>query len=158
MIAVQLKDVGRLIIPDEIESVLRGYYQRRWQKERGGVLAGSLKEDGSWVLTHVMPPSPKNRAGRYWHERNREAAQEYLDLLFAETQGTVVYLGDWHTHPERSVEPSGPDTRMLADILTTGNIPTGFAIGIIVDSKKSLLIWRQILNDINHTNPEIFIL
>jgi integrative and conjugative element protein (TIGR02256 family) len=134
--------VGRVILTHDALLKLRRHRQRFWQNERGGVLAGSLSPDGSWIVS-VMPPSQKSRAGRNWFKRDAASATQYLDRLFKESNGTIFYLGEWHTHPARSTEPSGQDLTVIADLVSDSSLVADFLVCIIVDPQAKLIVWCQ---------------
>jgi integrative and conjugative element protein (TIGR02256 family) len=140
---LRFEGVGRVILTHEALLKLRHYRQRFWQNERGGVLAGSLSLDGSWIVSHVMPPSMKSQAGRYWFKRDPASASQYLDDLFEDSNGTIFYLGEWHTHPAKSTEPSEQDTAVIADLIPQSSLVADFLICIIVDSKSKVIVWCQ---------------
>jgi integrative and conjugative element protein (TIGR02256 family) len=90
-----------------------------------------------------MTPSKKSRAGKYWFERDPESANQYLDDLFEKSEGSVFYLGEWHTHPERSIEPSDKDLSVIADLIPQSTLVADFLICVIVDSEGTLIVWAQ---------------
>jgi len=142
-VEINIEAIGRVILLPEAIRKLKKYRQRSCQKERGGVLAGSLSHDGSWIVSHVMTPSKKSRSGKYWFERDAESADQYLNDLFEKSEGSVFYLGEWHTHPERSIEPSDKDLTVIADLIPKSILVADFLICVIVDSQGTLIVWAQ---------------
>jgi len=135
--------MGRVILTHQAVTDLRKHRQKRWQNERGGVLAGSLSTDGSWVVSHVMPPSKKSRAGRNWFERDFASATRFLDSHFDESNGTIFYLGEWHSHPASTIGPSNQDLHVISELVSRSRLVADLMICIIVDPKGRLIIWCQ---------------
>jgi integrative and conjugative element protein (TIGR02256 family) len=90
-----------------------------------------------------MSPSRKSQAGRNWFKRDPASASQYLDELFEASNGTVFYLGEWHTHPAKSTEPSEQDIAVIADLIPQSSLVADFLICIIVDSKSKVIVWCQ---------------
>ncbi|MEX6104394.1 Mov34/MPN/PAD-1 family protein [Enterobacter hormaechei] len=44
-------------------------------------------------------------------ERKSKHHQQKVDDLFQQSDGFLVYLGEWHTHPEDFPQPSSTDLR-----------------------------------------------
>ncbi len=143
---IYLDPAGPVELPAATVEFLRRYVQLGSALETGGVLAGFLRKDDVWILSHPMQPSPRNRAGRHWLKRHRSDAQKFVDKVYQETGGLVNYLGEWHTHPEPTPSPSLEDRKMLQDLLRTSRLEIRFLIGVIVGMSGSLCVWSQGLN------------
>lgn len=104
-------DGGSLTLCTEAVSVLENYAQRRsLDLEAGGLLIGrELIGVPSFVVDEVTVPLPGDRRWRYRFDRNDPGHQALLDDRWSASQGTSIYLGDWHTHPEDDPEPSEQD-------------------------------------------------
>lgn len=78
---------------------------RFWHREAGGQLFARI--DGQRiVVSEATAPRPNDRRGRFVFEPDRAGEQDEIDAMFARE---LHYVGDWHTHPERSPTPSGRD-------------------------------------------------
>jgi integrative and conjugative element protein (TIGR02256 family) len=139
---VKFKSVGAIVVGPAALQALRGYRQRPRAAERGGVLAG-YHSDRHWVITHVSPPSARSLGGLFWLRRDRRDAQRFINRVFAETNGAVNYLGEWHTHPETKPTPSACDRRMLSDLLASSRLEIDFLLGAIVGETGRLQWWCQ---------------
>ena len=134
---------GPVELPSSAMNFLRRYAQLDSTPETGGVLAGFLRQDDVWVLSHPMRPSPRNRANRFWLKRHRGDAQKFVEEVYSETGGLVNYLGEWHTHPEPTPSPSSDDRKMFRDLLRTSRLEIEFLIGVIVGTSGALCVWCQ---------------
>jgi integrative and conjugative element protein (TIGR02256 family) len=127
-----LPPAGPIELPDATVEFLRRHAQLGFALETGGVLAGFLRRDDVWVVSHPMQPSPRNRAGRFWLKRHRGDAQKFVEDAYYETGGIVNYLGEWHTHPEPTPSPSSDDRQMFRGLLQTSRLEIQFLVGVIV--------------------------
>jgi integrative and conjugative element protein (TIGR02256 family) len=142
MLSVVSRIAGRIDVPSSTLSILSNHAQLPHQNETGGVLAG-YRNTCSWVISHPMAPSPQNRSGHRWLKRHRIDAQRFIDTVFDESNGTVNYLGEWHTHPVSCPSTSPEDRQMLRDLLRTSVLEIPFLIGIIVGNTGRIIIWCQ---------------
>lgn len=89
---------------------------RTYPLETGGVLAGYFAENGEPVVLAAIGPGPMANHRRYRFTPDHAWQCRQLDLLFEQSSGTYVYLGDWHTHPDGSPQMSWLDRRTLRAI------------------------------------------
>ena len=140
---ISSKRFGRVELPAVVVAYLRRYCQAVGALETGGALGGYFRKDGALVVSHVMPPSARSKAGFFWLKRHRGDAQTFVDSVFADTEGAANYIGEWHTHPEPHPTPSGHDHKMMDDLLRRSKLEITFLIGIIVGDTGELCVWFQ---------------
>lgn len=96
-------------------AVIRYMLQRRQkksrQKEAGGQLFGKLTPYEIYVQEATGPRASDFRA-RTLYKPDRKAEQIEINERFSRG---LVYLGDWHSHPEAVPEPSSVDSRSMAE-------------------------------------------
>ncbi|GAA4366184.1 hypothetical protein GCM10023185_37150 [Hymenobacter saemangeumensis] len=93
--------------------ILDRFTQRgKKQPEAGGVIMGKLIGDEIQIM-RLSVPTPLDKASRYNFERHVYSAQIVIDYEFYNSGGEMVYLGEWHTHPEPHPTPSGTDREMI---------------------------------------------
>jgi integrative and conjugative element protein (TIGR02256 family) len=79
-------------------------------KEAGGMLLGRLiNESTDLVIDEATEPTNSDRKGRFFFIRRRRHAQRRVDAAWHGSNGTLNYLGEWHTHPEDNPSPSTVD-------------------------------------------------
>lgn len=89
---------------------------REWAPlEVGGVLAGYWNGDSA-VITHHIGPGENARHHAWTFAPDYAFHEREIARLYAATQGTTVYLGDWHTHPSGAARLSPLDKRTLRSI------------------------------------------
>jgi integrative and conjugative element protein (TIGR02256 family) len=107
-------------------------------RETGGLVLGYRAGDGvDLVITHVVYAGPEAYHDRESFRPDVAHQEAEIDRIFAETQGRSLYLGDWHTHPNRRPEPSGKDERVLRRIAGYRNAGTLRPVMIIVGNESS---------------------
>ena len=104
------------------------------QHESGGVLLGQVKKNCIYI-TRISFPSSNDKSSRYSFWRNKKNAQSIIDYEFYNSGGTVIYIGEWHTHPENHPSPSSIDINMIKTQFKKNKINETFLIMIIVGLK-----------------------
>lgn len=82
--------------------------------ETGGILIGRYLKKGRFVrITEVTAMPEDSRFGRAWFQRGRKGLDALLRDRWAQGQ---YYVGEWHSHPGGSAEPSGSDVAAMRKI------------------------------------------
>ncbi len=89
--------------------------------ETGGVLMGYRTLDGAYIIQRASGPGPNAVRTKTRFEKDEEYCQKELEHALKELGDKGLYLGEWHYHPEGSVEPSGLDIKSLTEIATQGS-------------------------------------
>ncbi len=78
--------------------------------ERFGVIIGSRTEGKKeyWIES-VTKPYAGDQAARSSFRLQDQNHQNSVDVAFEQSDGTSIYLGTWHTHPELIPAPSSID-------------------------------------------------
>jgi integrative and conjugative element protein (TIGR02256 family) len=109
--------------------------------EAGGVLLGRyISDSADIVIDAVTVPQDGDLQARSRFFRARKRHQALIDGAWNESNGTVTYLGEWHTHPESVPHPSWVDR---ADWLRKGmfDVFTEAILFIIVGTEE-LGVWE----------------
>lgn len=105
-----LKD-GRILVESTVIGVISQYLQvAPGALEAGGILVGYRRANHLHVIA-LTEPHPKDRRSVTSFERISPFHQERALALWKQSGGKMDYLGEWHTHPERTPSPSGIDRR-----------------------------------------------
>lgn len=95
------------------ESVLRTFCQHiqasEFDCEAGGILLGSV-HGAHLLIEQATVPTTWDKRFRYQFERMQIGHEAIAQSRWMASQGTVRYLGEWHTHPEDHPRPSSLDT------------------------------------------------
>jgi len=78
--------------------------------EAFGVLVGTTSVDKKkrWVDL-ATSPMPGDSQSRYHFSLKDPGHQCAVDEAYSDSEGSQIYLGTWHTHPEACPKPSGTD-------------------------------------------------
>ncbi|MFF0830669.1 Mov34/MPN/PAD-1 family protein [Brevibacillus sp. NPDC003359] len=129
-------DDKEVILTSEIISIFNSYRQLNSnQHESGGILLGRIYTE-KIVIETVSVPSFEDRSGRNYFERNVKKAQKIVNQLWEESGGEIVYLGEWHTHPEKDPIPSPTDRSLLNGMLRDTQMDIDFLFLVIVGIQK----------------------
>lgn len=130
--------------------VLSKYSQTLETPERGGVIMGKLYPNKNLVvITNIIEaPTESKRNNRY--EMDVKYIQKEINKIWKKSNGTVTYLGDWHTHPEVNPKPSLMDYYTFSKNYFNSSIDQNFLIYIILGLKikNDILIWTGVCNGI----------
>lgn len=93
--------------------------KRRCPLETGGILVGYRATD-SQVITEVIGPGPLAIRTEVSFLADHLFQCDQLDMRFRQSGGTLIYLGDWHTHPDGAPGMSALDQKTLRHICGHG--------------------------------------
>jgi integrative and conjugative element protein (TIGR02256 family) len=100
---------NHVVIMSEVVRRLNLYRQFHYAStEAGGTLIGERRGEHI-VITHISEPGSGDIRSRTRIERKGKHHQQKVDYLFQKSDGYLVYLGEWHTHPEDFPQPSCTD-------------------------------------------------
>ncbi|KAA6345214.1 hypothetical protein EZS27_007190 [termite gut metagenome] len=131
-------------VSDEILSILDKYKQKNYQNESGGIILGSVYEDNNIYLSKLSEPNASDKSSRYSFERDKKTAQMIVNSEFYKSDGKVIYLGEWHTHPESNPSPSFTDIKMIKKQYKNNKINEDFLILLVQGIEK---LYIGIYND-----------
>jgi proteasome lid subunit RPN8/RPN11 len=120
-----------LLLPRDVRARLKAELRRAGDREIGGFLMAEQLAPGAFRIIDI---TVDHTTGTVMHFRRRiEQHQEQLRRFFAETGhdfGRYNYLGEWHSHPRFSVNPSADDLGAMRDLV--GQAGIDFAVLMIV--------------------------
>jgi integrative and conjugative element protein (TIGR02256 family) len=90
------------------EAIATEAASRRFRETGGGLFGYEVGDDT--VIVRVLPPGPRAQHKRTRLIPHHGDVQADIDSVFEESSGALSYLGDWHSHPRGSNEPSQVDT------------------------------------------------
>lgn len=99
--------------------------------ESGGILLGFVF-DKTVVINKATIPGKEDKRGLFFFHRDKKRAQSFVDEAFNETQGTQIYIGDWHTHSEKNPRPSFKDELEIKRAFYKSSLNLNFIICIII--------------------------
>lgn len=137
---------NRLKVRREVLITMEGFRQiSRKEKEAGGVLVGRyLVEGNDVVIDLVTEPTRYDKRKRLFFSRSSKIHNEFVQKEWEKSLGTLNYVGEWHTHPEKTPKPSTYDLKSWRTLLEELDAELKFIFFIIVGT-ESIGIWKGYL-------------
>lgn len=88
--------------------------------ETGGVLMGYIEERVVYV-EKASQAGPKAIHDEIYFQADANYIDMFIDMQYANSNGKYRYLGEWHTHPQITPEPSPKDLNSLDEISATAD-------------------------------------
>jgi integrative and conjugative element protein (TIGR02256 family) len=129
-------NVTNIKFTEEVAAKLLSYRQTGKKPEQGGILLGRLGTDGMVVVERITEPGVGDRFGRFFFDRCRKRAQKAVDRAWEESSGKLIYVGEWHTHPEAHPRPSGRDLTMIRNMRIESKMHIDFLVQVIIGLKS----------------------
>jgi integrative and conjugative element protein (TIGR02256 family) len=118
-------------IPVDIQCTLRAALREASTAECGGVLMGEHVGPDLFAVRALTVQGGGSFAS---FVRNARAALRALAEFFRRSNEDFArfnYLGEWHSHPSFTVNPSGVDHRSMLDIATNPDVRANFVVLLI---------------------------
>lgn len=125
-------DGSSLIFLQPVRQTFLSYRQHLGENEAGGILLGRVSLQGSVTIEIATIPTILDKAGPAFFIRSHGAAQCVVDRAWCISSGEQVYLGEWHTHSERSPKPSPRDKDMIRNMFRETCMEISFLFTVIV--------------------------
>ena len=127
-------------IPAHIQQTLRGALKDAGTAECGVALMGEHVGPDLFAVRAVTVQGGGSFAS---FVRNAKTALRALTAFFHRSDDDFTrfnYLGEWHSHPSFSVNPSEVDHRSMLDIVTNPGVRANFVVLLIfkLDGKEDL--------------------
>lgn len=137
---------GRVVVKRSAAAAIRKYCKRA-EPEAGGVLLGRLIIDSSdIIIDEVTKPQPQDKRSWYQFWRSKEPHQKLVDEAWRRSNGTRIYLGEWHCHPEPDPTPSNEDKKNWRRIVREAKFEQDVLLFIIAGQKVTR-VWELRLGE-----------
>lgn len=104
-------------------------------KEFGGIFLGKVT-DQTAEITNILTPTKFDNSEtefkRYSEDLNDKIADAYK-----ESNGNIIFLGEWHSHPLNAPVPSSTDYEAMNKLATHPNISLKTPILLIISYTKA---------------------
>jgi integrative and conjugative element protein (TIGR02256 family) len=129
----------RIHISQQVIEIMSGFVQNeRGQHESGGLLMGQVVAEDIYI-TRITIPNKFDMSGRNLFVRDKDSGQILLDYEFVNSGKSIIYLGEWHTHPEAVPTPSYQDRLMINEQFRLGHLQTCFLVMMILGTEALYL-------------------
>ncbi len=128
---------------------------QHYPKEYGGILIGHYSEDHKTCFIIETITSENSKSSRYLFQREIRGLTEKL-IEFYNQEPPLIYIGEWHTHPDSTPTPSPTDSKAMTQIeqheqvnitspllLILGVSKLNYSVGLYVQHQKKLYRYEQ---------------
>lgn len=107
-----------------------------YPNEFGGLLVGYYVDDNKTVvITETVLPA-EFKSSRFSFERGSKGLKKILEDLYKQSP-SLIYVGEWHTHPDNPAVPSRTDMNALQEIVTHEGVFINNPILLIISITKN---------------------
>src|SRR4030065_2453388 len=106
----------RLIIRESVLQTMHSGKDKAGLKEIGGILLGTVYTSHCEIVRATIP-NKYDKCGRTDFVRSKRGAQLEIIHEWKNSTGTIIYLGEWHSHFENNPTPSLVDRALIANSL-----------------------------------------
>ncbi|MEZ8945982.1 Mov34/MPN/PAD-1 family protein [Vibrio sp. 10N.247.311.12] len=132
------EDGTRVLIEAGVFSKLAHYRQYASDSvESGGIIIGEYRGSDLRIVD-VSTPGNKDIQRKCFFGRRDHSHQDFALDYWKRSSGSQSYIGDWHTHPQHTPQPSG------LDIIEWQRVLTGSPMLVVILGIQSdwLALWR----------------
>ncbi|PFF28429.1 hypothetical protein FA950_24965 [Bacillus thuringiensis] len=132
MARIEYRDISIEIEKSVIELIETMRQDCPTDNESGGMLIGSILTDSSdFVIRDYTFPLKGDHQSRYKFIRKKQSHNALLQEKWEKSNRTVMYFGEWHTHPEAEPNCSQQDIRNWETLLHKSKTSSDYLVFII---------------------------
>lgn len=112
--------------------------RKHFPEEVGTALVGTYSDDG-WEATikDVAPLTTDSKSACSTFTRGSVGLREHFETLFSASNGRTHYVGEWHSHPNGTPEPSLVDDQSMFEIASDPSERCPHCILVIVGTDQN---------------------
>lgn len=128
----------RFVIAKRALDKIISYRQVDSQPEAGGILLGQYFPKKNLVrICFATRPGGKDKRARCSFERDAARSTRLAGIMWGKSGGEILYLGEWHTHPEADPIPSWVDRNSMMKQLRESSVVTPGLVLIIAGKREN---------------------
>ena len=131
--------IANIITTNPVKRIIRRIRKGLPSNESGGIILGRVLPDRCILIEEITLPTEFDERGYYFFKRDRKTAQNIINQRWKESNGEVIYLGEWHTHNEYNPQPSKRDLEMIYNQVKTSIMEIDFLILFIIGINEDYL-------------------
>lgn len=124
-----------LVIKDELVRRIARHGRDKYPYEFGGLLLGRYSNNNKMVVIEQTVLPKKYESSRYYFERGSEGLKEVLELYYT-AKPSLIYVGEWHTHPDSPASPSAMDLKSMRELASDPNVLINNPVLMILEMRK----------------------
>ena len=110
------RDIGlKIEMSDTLIDQLLKLGRKHYPMEFGGLLIGRYVDTNKMVIIEDTVLPKKYKSSKYSFERGVAGLRKVLKVFFTKSP-SLIYVGEWHTHPDNPAIPSITDINALKQI------------------------------------------
>jgi integrative and conjugative element protein (TIGR02256 family) len=110
----------KLIVSQKWIDYIKNQSIEHFPNEFGGILVGYYMNDTTLFVSNIFTPQQVSTSPNAY-TRYAEDVNVYLETIYHETDGALVYVGEWHSHPNSSSAFSQKDFKTMQSIANDSN-------------------------------------
>lgn len=131
----------KLLINEDLLQQLVNKSHEHYPNEYGGLLIGKYSNDNKEIcITNSILPSIFS-SSQISFERCTQNLTETIKNIYKQTKS--YYVGEWHTHPNASVQYSPTDLSAMQSIVNTDEVAITNPILLILSTSNNALLDYQ---------------
>ena len=135
----------QVILTNNVKEILLSFKQQKEQDiETGGILMGQLYPKSNKIIVSHALTCEHNFSSRYRLNLNIKCLQKKMNEIWKNSSGTITYIGDWHTHPEKNPKPSFLDYKTFVVNYYKSKFNQNILLYLILGSHQN--IWFKAFN------------
>lgn len=121
MIFINKETELELIIDSQLIQRMANYGRKKYPNEFGGLLLGRYVNNNKTVLIENTLLPKRYKSSQYFFERGSEGLKTSLELHY-NSRPSLLYIGEWHTHPDNPAQPSPTDLKAMKELADDKNV------------------------------------
>jgi len=132
---------SKLYITGTVIEKFQRYEQKKDCNESGGILIGYTTKRCDYIRK-ITVPNKFDSQGLTFFIRSKKSAQKRINRYWKISEGSLIYLGEWHTHNEMNPKPSVVDIKMIKKVLNNTDMEIDFVYLIIVGVNNTFWVGK----------------
>lgn len=99
-------------------------------KEFGGIFLGEVNDNYA-KITKIITPGKFENSKSYFKRYSKEL-NSHIANIHSDSDGNIIYLGEWHSHPLNSPIPSQKDLDAMIEISLSSRVSIQTPILLII--------------------------
>lgn len=101
--------------------------------ESGGLLFTSDLFSDPILIEEISTPSFQDKRTRFRFIPHKKKAQEAINEMF---EKGFHYVGDWHTHPQKTPKPSWTDIKTIKDVFKKSDHDLKYMLMLVLSNSE----------------------
>jgi integrative and conjugative element protein (TIGR02256 family) len=94
-----------------------------------------INDHKTLIIGNTLLPQ-KYKSSKYSFERGSEGLKELFEVYY-NAMPSLIYVGEWHTHPDNSATPSQTDLKAMRELANDKNVLINNPVLMILGLRKS---------------------